>query len=117
MSTNYEVISAFLDSEPFEPQTLAEALADPAAREMLIDFLQLRHLALSEESASVVTTTPSSLRSIGPRYFAAAAAVIVALLGAYQLGQRHATDDLARPPSATRVVQSGPMWQQLGGMR
>ena len=45
MNTNHEVISAFLDDEPFEPQALAEALADPAGRELLIDFVLVRHVA------------------------------------------------------------------------
>ena len=116
MNTNHEVISAFLDDEPFEPQALAEALADPAGRELLIDFVLLRHVAESEESANVVTPTPA-LRSKRPVYLVAAAAVVVALLGGYQLGQRQSTDDSPRPPAATRVVQSEPVWQELGGVR
>ena len=117
MNTNYEVISAFLDDEPFEPQALAEALADPAGRELLIDIVLLRHVAESEESANVVTPTPAS-QSKRPVYLvAAAAAVVVALLGGYQLGQRQSTDDSPRPPAATRVVQSEPVWQELGGVR
>ena len=116
MNTNHEVISAFLDEEPFEPQALAEALADPAGRELLIDFVLLRHVAESEESATVVTPSPA-VRSKRPVYLVAAAAVMVALLGGYQLGQRQSTDDSLRPPAATRVVQSEPVWQELGGVR
>jgi hypothetical protein len=116
MNTNHEVISAFLDDEPFEPQALAEALADPAGRELLIDFVLLRHVAQSEEPANVVTPTPA-LRSKRPVYLVAAAAVIVALLGGYQLGLRQSTDDSLRPPAATRVVHSEPVWQELGGVR
>jgi hypothetical protein len=116
MNTDQEVISAFLDDEPFEPQALAEALADPASRELLIDFVLLRHVAQSEESASVVTPTPA-LRSKRPLYLVAAAAAVVALLGGYQLGQRQSTNDSPRPPAATRVVQSEPVWQELGGVR
>ena len=116
MSTNHEVISAFLDDEPFEPQALAEALADPAGRELFIDFVLLRHVAEAEESANVVTPTPP-LRSKRPVYLVAAAAVVVALLGGYQLGQRQPVDDSLRPPVATRVVQSEPVWQELGGVR
>ena len=116
MNTNQEVISAFLDDEPFVPQALAEALADPAGRELLIDFVLLRHVAESEESATVVTPTPA-LRSKRPAYLVAAAAVVVALLGGYQLGQRQSTGDSPPPPAATRVVQSEPVWQELGGVR
>jgi hypothetical protein len=116
MNTNHEVISAFLDDEPFVPQALAEALADPAGRELLIDFVLLRHVAESEESAAVVTPAPA-LRSKRPVYLVAAAAVVVALLGGYQLGRRQSTDDSLGPPAATRVVQSEPAWQELGGVR
>jgi hypothetical protein len=45
------------------------------------------------------------------------AAVVVALLSGYQLGQRQSTDDSAPPPAATRVVQSEPVWRELGGVR
>jgi hypothetical protein len=117
MNSNHEVISAFLDDEPFEPQALADALADPAGRDLLIDFVLLRHVAQPEESAGLVTSMPA-VRSKKPLYLAAAAAVVVALLGGYQLGQRQsATDDSLRPPAATRVVQSEPVWQQVGGVK
>jgi hypothetical protein len=115
-NTNHEVISAFLDDEPFEPQVLAEAIADPAGREMLIDFVLLRHAAQSEEPASGVTSTPVP-RAKRSLYLVAAAAVVVALLSGYQLGQRQSTDDSAPPPAATRVVQSEPVWRELGGVR
>jgi hypothetical protein len=116
MNTNHEVISAFLDDESFEPQALAEALADPAGRELLVDFILLRHMAESEEPANVVTPRPA-LRSKRPVYLVAAAAVIVALLGGYQLGLRRSTDDSLQPPAATRVVHSEPVWQELSGVR
>lgn len=41
---NHEVISAFLDNEPFEPSALGAALADPEGRELLLDLLALRSL-------------------------------------------------------------------------
>jgi len=116
MTTNHEVISAFLDDEPFEPQALAEALADPAGRDLLIDIVLLRHVAQPQEVATAVTPI-AAVRSRRPLYFAAAAAVLVALLGGYQLGQRQAADNSLRPPTATRVVQSDPVWQQVGGVR
>ena len=116
MNTSHEVISAFLDDEPFEPQALADALADPAGRELLIDCVLLRHVAQSEESAYVVTPAAAP-RPKKPLYLVAAAAAVVALLGGYQLGQRQSTNDSPRPPAPTRVVQSEPVWQELGGVR
>jgi len=116
MNTNHEVISAFLDDEPFEPQALADALADPAGREILIDFVLLRHVAQSDEPASLVSPTPAP-RPKRPLYLVAAAAVMIALLGGYQLGQRQSADDSQTPPAATRVVQSEPIWHEVGGVR
>lgn len=116
MNTNHQVISAFLDNEPFEPHSLAEALADPAGRELLIEFIVLRHVVQSEETPSIIAPTPA-LRSKRSAYLVAAAAVVIALLGGYQLGQLQSTDDSPRPPAATRVVQSEPVWQELGELR
>lgn len=107
MNPRFDVISDFLDGDAFEPKVLGEALADPEGRNMLVDFVLLRHAARTE--------APSA--SIGPasraRVLAAAAAVVVALLGGYQLGYRHA-DDTPNPPEASRVVQA-PGWQTNRG--
>ena len=116
MNTDHEVISAFLDDEPFEPQALTDTLAEPAGRDLLIDFVLLRYVAQLQESASVITPT-SAPRSNRPLYWIAAAALVVALLGGYQLGQRQTLDHSQPPPAATRVVQSGPVWQAVGGVR
>jgi hypothetical protein len=116
MNNNHEVISAFLDDEPFEPQALAEALADPVGRQVLIDFVLLRHVAQMEESAGVVAPQPR-LRPKRLPYFVAAAAVVVALVGGYQLGQLQPTAEPPQPPAATRVVQSAPVWEEVGGAR
>jgi hypothetical protein len=108
MNTNHEVISAFLDNEPFEPQALGEALAEPAGRDLLIDFVLLRHVAQSDEAPRAVLVAPRASRG---RLYLAAAAVIVALLGGYQLGQRQTVSpDETRPPAPTRVVQAAG-WQ------
>ena len=49
MNPNHEVISDFLDGEAFEPRALGEALADPAGRDLLIDFVVLRYAAQADE--------------------------------------------------------------------
>jgi hypothetical protein len=109
MNTNHEVISAFLDNEPFEPRALGEALADPAGRELLIDFVLLRHVAQSDEAPATVAAT--SARPRRTLYaLAAAAAIVMALLGGYELGERRSTDGLTPAPEPTRVVQSDPAW-------
>jgi hypothetical protein len=38
------VISAFVDNEPFDPEELGRALAEPGGRELLLDLIALRAL-------------------------------------------------------------------------
>ena len=114
---NHEVISAFLDNETFDPQALSDALADPEGRALLIDLLTLRRLAQPDEMDSA----QPSRRARAPRMrrlAAIAAALTLAVVGGYQLGERAgvpATD----PPAATRVVTSATTWQEVapGGVR
>jgi hypothetical protein len=106
MNPNHEVISDFLDGEAFEPLALAEALADPAGRDLLIDFVVLRYAAQADD---LVVAEPSARRPSN-RLFLAAAAALVALIGGYQLGHRQAAPDLT-PPAATRVVPVD--WQSV----
>jgi len=100
MSPNYEVISDFLDAEAFEPRALGEALADPVGREILIDFVVLRYAAQADDPVA-----PESRAHWRPsRLLFAAAAVLVALIGGYEVGHRQVGPDLTRPPAAARVV-------------
>jgi hypothetical protein len=109
---SHEVISAFLDNEPFDPQALSEALADPEGRALLIDLVALRRLTQPEDA---VLVPARSLRRTGRRPFrlvAAAALLTLAVVGGYQWGERSgapATD----PPPATRVVSSQGVWQDV----
>ena len=107
MNSNYEVISDFLDGEAFEPHALGEALADPAGRDLLIDFVVLRYAAQADDP--VMVAKPPARRPPN-RFFLAAAAVLVALVGGYQLGHRQAGPD-STPPAATRVVPVD--WQSV----
>ena len=102
MNPTYEVVSDFLDGEAFDPHALGEALADPAGRDLLIDFVVLRYAAQADDRTVVVK--PPARRSPNRLFLAAAAAVLVALAGGYQLGLRHAEPDSTRPLAATRVV-------------
>jgi hypothetical protein len=109
MNANHEVISDFLDGEAFEPRALGEALSDPAGRELLIDFVVLRYAARAQaDEVAVQAATPA--RRSPSRLLLAAAAVLVALLGGYQFGQRNAGPEPERAPDATRVVQVD--WQR-----
>ena len=117
MSTNHDVISAFLDNEPFEPQELSEALADPSGRALLIDLVALRKLAQPDEPMSTITLSPRRLPA-GVRLALAAAVLTLAVLGGYQLGERTGEQSLD-PPAPTVTIKSSPAWQDVpqGGSR
>ena len=114
MDDTHEVISAFLDDEPFDARELAGALSDPGARDLLIDLLVVRHLVQPPNDA--VLERPRA-RSAW-RALAAAATVVVSLAGGYAIGQRRA-ETVPEAPTATRVVEAAPAWQVVpaGGAR
>lgn len=115
MNETHEVISAFLDDEPFDAHALAEALSDPEGRAQLIDLLALRHVMQPGRDAMTVVRPK---RSAGLRAVLAAAAMVIALVGGYALGQHQGESDRSEAPPATRVVDAPAAWQQLpsGGL-
>jgi len=101
---SYDVISAFIDGEPFEPPDLAAALADPGGRQMLLDLVALRTIVRDEPiaappRASAAVSRPKWI-AVGflaaSMLFGAGAAVLLPPL----LRQRPA--DV--PPTPARVV-------------
>lgn len=118
MSTTQEVISAFMDDEPFDGQELAAALSEPEGRELLLDLVALRHLTQPNVAQTSVpgmaSQRPSTLRTA-----LAAAAVIVAMAGGYFTGQRRGESGATAAPPATRIVEAPAAWQDvpIGGMR
>jgi hypothetical protein len=118
MSDTHEVISAFLDDEPFNSSKLAEALSEPAGRDLLIDLMALRHLTLIEGKGAQALTDQEPWRS-SLRAIVAVAAVLVALVGGYLVGERRGVVAISAAPPATRVVQPTAAWQELplGSMR
>jgi hypothetical protein len=110
MNDTHDVISAFLDDEPFEPRALAEALGDPEGRAQLIDLIALRHVMQPGRDAMAVV---AANRNSGLRALLAAAAMVVALVGGYALGQRQNEIGRSEAPAATRVVEAPAAWQQL----
>ena len=116
MSDTHEVISAFLDDEPFEPGRLAEALSEPSGRAFLLDSLALRHLVQPQGQAPASFARQPRRASL--KAVVAAAAVFVALAGGYFLGQRGEGAPTEAPP-ATRVADAPAAWQDVlpGRMR
>jgi hypothetical protein len=108
---DYEVISAFLDNEPFDPQELSEALATPDGRALLIDLLTLRRLMQPEETVAPVSSgTRRAPRVL--RLFLAAATLVLAVVGGYELGERSGTPSVEAPPPA-RVIPAEGEWRDL----
>ena len=114
---NHEVISAFLDNETFDPQALSDALADPEGRALLIDLLTLRRLAQPDEMDSAQPSGRPRTPRVG-RLAAIAAALTLAVVGGYQLGERSVVAP-TDPPAPTRVISSTSAWQDVseGGTR
>lgn len=112
MSDTHEVISAFLDDEPFDPSQLAEALSEPAGRAFLLDFLALRHLVQPQGGHQAPASSEQQRRLAPLKALVAAAAVFVALAGGYFVGQRRGVAPTEAPP-ATRVVDAPAAWQEV----
>jgi hypothetical protein len=109
MSDRHEVISAFIDDEPFDPQELASALSEPSGRALLIDLVALRHIVQPDDvaPAGVLTgRTGRRLRAVG-----VAAALVLALGGGYLMGQSRSGEVLADAPAPTRIVEGPAAWQ------
>jgi hypothetical protein len=109
MNDAHEVISAFLDDEPFDAGALDEALSDPAGRALLIDLVALRHVM---QPGSEAMAAAGSGRSSRLRTLLAIAAVLVGMVGGFWLGARRGTEALSTAPAATRVVETGE-WRPL----
>jgi hypothetical protein len=112
MSDTHEVISAFLDDEPFDSRDLAEALSQPAGRDLLIDLVALRHLTQTEGTEAPTLSDRQPRRSSW-RALAAVAAVVVALVGGYLAGQRRSEVVMSAAPPATRIVEAPAAWKNV----
>jgi hypothetical protein len=112
MNETHEVISAFLDNEPFDASDLALALSEPGGRDLLIDLVALHHLIQADgQEAPARREQPPKRAAL--RALVAAAAVLVALVGGYLVGERRSQLDAAAPPAPTRVIEAPAAWQVL----
>lgn len=75
---SHDVISAFVDNEPFDPSELGVALADPDGRELLIDLIALR--ALVAEDAAAITALPRNAATLSPTRWIAAGFLAASLI-------------------------------------
>jgi hypothetical protein len=115
MNSRHEVISAFLDDEPFDPQELANTLGDPTGRTLLIDLIALRRIVQPTDAApAIIAANPVRRRPW--QLAAAAAALFFALAGGYLIGERRAMATSSEAPPPTRIVEAVP-FVPAGGMR
>jgi hypothetical protein len=105
MSSAHEVISAFLDEEPFDSQELLTALSDPAGRALLIDLVALRQIVQPIEAVPPLSVVNPVRRPVW-RIAAAAAALFLTLTGGYLVGERRASTSSSEAPLPTRVIQA-----------
>jgi hypothetical protein len=118
---NNDVISAFLDNEPFDARELASVLSEPDGRETLIQLIGLRHV-VQPSAADAETILPARRRL--PARWLNAAVVLLAVGAGYALGlamegvrQSAAGRDSSRPPAPTIVVHRAPdaQWEAVRG--
>jgi len=97
------LVEAFADGDPVERAALSAALADPAAREHLLDILILRDAVGSMSPPRWQQTR----RSRAP-WLAAAAAVVLSVTAGYYAGQRAMAADPAHVTIETSIAPATP---------
>jgi hypothetical protein len=97
----HDVISAFLDNEPFDGQELSRALASPEGRELLLDLIAMRALVSPPEAIAVA---PASVRRPARWFLASAAAAVVTLVAGYQLGRVSESGSAASAPGLAAAI-------------
>ena len=118
--THTETLSALCDGETVDPEALAAALDDPAARRALVEFVRLRHSVnldrapLPRSLDALRVGRLSILRATMPLPAVAALALLV-LLGAWVMPRPWSTPSTDTPPAPTRVIQyvPGVDWQPI----
>jgi hypothetical protein len=119
MDDMHSSISAMLDDEPFDAAALAASLETREGRDLLIDLVALRHLVQAPIAEHVPGTVP---RQRPTWRLLAAAAIVLAAVSGYAVGQRHADGSpvaAVTAPTPTRVVETTATWQLLppGGLQ
>jgi hypothetical protein len=112
----HDVISTFLDNEPFDPRELSASLGTPEGRDLLLDLIALRTVVQPAAPASV--NAPAPARVI--HWSVAAAAAVVLLASGYLAGRQTAPVQdaaiaaavTAPEPTAVMKFESGVNWKE-----
>jgi negative regulator of sigma E activity len=119
------VLTAFLDGEITDADEVAAALTTPEGQAALIEVALLK-IAMRQDQplprpdfvraleARLASGTPWIRRAPAWPRVAMAAAVLVAILGGFWLGESRASRREDQPPASSRVVhfQRGVNWQE-----
>ena len=103
----FQVLSALIDREPVDPDVLAAALEDPAARAELVDFVRLRN-RLGEELAGEEPAAHAGAPSRAKAWLARAAMVLLSLTAGTAAGAWWVEWRESRPPEPDRIVRFVP---------
>jgi hypothetical protein len=111
-----ELLSAFFDGEAVDPARLASALADPVARDALVDFARLRAAVAPTEALPAALQQPAAQRGGAPwtprgwRIVAAFAAMVVLIVYSASLlpTLRKTRENGSAPPTPSRVYRYVP---------
>ena len=101
----HDVISAFLDNEPFDAAELTRALADPQGRELLLDLVALRALVRDESAGAPVVAAAAPLSR--PKWIAVgflAASILFGAGAAWMLPPLLRQPHADAPPQPDHVV-------------
>lgn len=119
MADDFEVLSAVLDGEPVDIESLQRALDDPRGRRSFVNFVDLRQRSAGDETkpssefyrraAATGLTTPveRGTRRV-PVPLAAAAVLLAMLLGSFfnsNIRREENTTTTTPPPEPTRVLR------------
>ena len=131
MHDYHQVLEAFADGEPVDPDDLNNALALPEGRAHFIDVLVLRGMVGGHSATRPLTAAlPAPRRGAGRRWLSAAAALLLVAglggIGGYSAGRRQtsvnavtaAQGNAAAPaPAPTRVIrlEPGVDWTERAG--
>lgn len=111
MSSELEIIDAFMDGQRVDADAIKRALADPEGRAYMVDAWLLREAVQEDENRPSSVATQSASRSPkSSQRWLVAAAITVSLLGGYATGrftERQALS-IVEPPVTTAVVQPSP---------
>jgi hypothetical protein len=103
----YLVLAALADGERVDPSDLRSALADPAAREYLVDLIALRHAVAGMPSVPQRMFEERRRLRTRAKWVTAVAAVFISLTTGYFAGQRTAAETLSPAPTIETVIDLG----------